>query len=117
MDMNHGAAAAGATAAQGYLMQTQASSPTTAQTVVATSDDKDRTLVLTPAGTLAALTITFPSNANSRLGQVLCVTTSQAVTALSITAGQTITGAPAGLAANDFITFQKIAASTWRIRN
>lgn len=117
MDMNHGAAAAGATAAQGYLMQIQTASPTTGQTVAATSDDKDRTLVLTPAGTLAALTITFPTNAASRLGQVLCITTSQAITALSVTAGQTITGVPAGLAANDFITFQKIAASTWRLRN
>lgn len=111
MDAPHGAGAV-----QAYLMQTQLSSPTTGQTVAATSDDKDRTLSLTPAGTLAALTITFPSNASSRIGQLLCVTTSQAVTALSITAGQTITGAPAGLAANDFITFQKIAASTWRRR-
>lgn len=99
-----------------YLMQTQTASPTTGQTVAATSDDKDRTLVLTPAGTLAALTITFPSNAASRLGQRFSVTTSQAITALSITAGQTITGAPTTLAANDFITFQKIAASTWRRR-
>ena len=99
-----------------YLMQTQSVSPTTGQTVAATSDDKDRTLVLTPAGTLAALTITFPGNATSRLGQRFSVTTSQAITALSITAGQTVTGAPAGLAANDFITFQKIAASTWRRR-
>jgi len=104
------------TVASAVQMQTQTSSPTTGQTVAMTSDDKDRTLALTPAGTLAALTITFPSNAASRVGQLVCISTSQAVTALTATAGQTISGFPSSAAAADFFTFQKVAASTWRRR-
>lgn len=114
MDVNFGTSAAGAAAAQAYLMQTQAASPTTGQTVVATDDDKDRTIVLTPAGTLAALTITFPSDGASRLGQLLKITTSQAITAFSFTAGPTVNGFPSSAAVNDFFTFQKIAANAWR---
>jgi hypothetical protein len=99
-----------------FLMQNQPVTPTTGQTVAATSDNRDRMLTLTPAGTLAALTITFPTDAASRIGQQLCITTSQAITALTATAGPTIGGFPSAASANDFFVFQKVAANTWRRR-
>ena len=97
-------------------MQTQNSAPTTGQTVVFTDDSQDRTLSLSPAGALLALTITFPSDANSRLGQLACVTSSQAVTTLSLTGGVTVQGIATSLVLNDFFCYQKIAANTWRRR-
>lgn len=116
MDVNFGTSAAGAAAAQAYLMQTQPATPTTGQTVVATDDDKDRTIVLTPAGALADLTITFPSDGASRLGQVLCITTSQAITNLAFTAGPTVGNWSASALAGDFFVYQKVGANTWRRR-
>lgn len=99
---------------QDYMMQTQSVSPTTGQTVTLVNDDKDRTLVLTPAGAIAALTITFPSDANSRLGQIVGITTSQPVVAVTLTAGVSVSGFITSLSPNDFAIYQKIAANTWR---
>lgn len=117
MDTNFGstaaAAAAGASAAQAYLPQIQTASPTTGQTVVFTADDKDRTLWLTPAGALAALTITFPTDGASRLGQIVRLGSSQVITALTL-GGATILNTAATLAsAGDMYSFQKVAANTW----
>lgn len=87
--------------------------PTTGQTVAVTNDSRDRTLWLSPAGTLAALTITFPSDANSRLGQIVRLGSSQVITALTLN-GATILNTAATLAsAGDMYSFQKVAANTW----
>lgn len=121
MDTNFGStgaaaasgAAAGAAAAAGYLMQTQQASPTTGQTVTMTADDKDRTLILTPAGALLALTVAFPADATSRLGQLVVITSSQAITTLTAS-GATVSGLVAALVGGDSFTYQKVAANTWR---
>jgi len=54
----------------------------------------DQSHFITPAGTLAALTITLPAAANSRLGQVVKVWITQAITALTVnvSGGGTILG-------------------------
>jgi hypothetical protein len=94
----------------------QAATPTTGQTVVMTDDDYDAILNLTPAGTLAALTITIPSNAKSRIGQVIHISSSQILTSLTISsAGQTLRGAPTTFAAvaSAYCSFMKVAANTW----
>ena len=92
-----------------------ASSPVSARTVTAGSGMVNETLYLTPAGTLAALTLAFPSDANSQVGQKLTVFSTAIVTALTVSAaGLTIEGtALAALSANTAYSFQKVAAGTW----
>lgn len=96
----------------------QTASPTTGQTVNMTNSSFTGFLYLTPAGTIAALTVALPAEANSILGQVRRITTSQAITALTLTqqgGGQTILGAPAGLTAGQTIAVMKVAANTWAV--
>jgi uncharacterized protein YidB (DUF937 family) len=90
--------------------------PVTGDTVSMNTDKKDETIVLTPAGTLAALTLVFPPDASSRIGQIERVISSQIVTALTVSAaGLTIRGtAVTALAADVPIAFEKIAAATWQ---
>lgn len=90
----------------------QTASPTAGQTVVMTADSKDRTLYLTPAGTLATLTTTLPANATSRVGQIARIGTSQAITLLTIDGAATILNTVTSLAIGA-VTFQKVAANTW----
>jgi hypothetical protein len=71
-------------------------------------------LVLTPAGTIAAGTITTPSTPSEN--QALRVTTSQTVTSLTLTAntGQTVVGAPTTItAATPFELFYNSATASW----
>lgn len=77
----------------------QFAAPTTGQTVtVATGDTW---LLITPAGTLAALTVTLPTDRTD--GEIVRVTSSQILTSLTVGgAGTTVNGAPATLAANGF---------------
>ena len=90
----------------------QAATPTTGQTVVMTADARDRTLYLTPAGTLATLTVTLPADATSRVMQIARIATSQIITALTINGATTILATVTTLAIGS-VTFQKVAASTW----
>lgn len=75
--------------------------PLTGTTVtVATGDTW---LLITPAGTLAALTVALPTDRTD--GQIVRVTSSQILTSLTVSgAGTTVTGAPTTLAANGFFT-------------
>jgi len=94
----------------------QAATPVTGATVVMTDNATGGLLYLTPAGTLATLTINLPSNAKSRIGQIERVFTTQAITALTlgqVGGGATIVNAPTTLAANGAALFQKVAANTW----
>jgi hypothetical protein len=89
----------------------QFAAPTTGQTVtVATGDTW---LILTPAGTLAALTVNMPTNRTD--GQSVRVTSSQTLTALTVSGnGTTIAGAPTTLTANGFFTMTYTATlNTW----
>lgn len=77
-----------------------------------TADDKDRTLSLTPAGTLVALTVTLPANATSRIMQRVCISTSQIITSLTINGANSILATVTTLAIGS-VTFQKVADNTW----
>lgn len=60
------------------------SSPTTGQTVSASTGKLDETLYMTPAGTLLALTIALPAVTNSRVGQIVRGFISQIITGLTV---------------------------------
>lgn len=91
----------------------QTVTPTAGQTVVMTDDSLDGSLNLTPAGLLATLTITLPSEANSRIGQERRINTTQALTALTIGGASSILNTVTTLALGGSVTFEKIAANTW----
>jgi hypothetical protein len=77
----------------------QYAAPATGETVVIGAADS--WLIVTPAGTIAALTITLP--AIRAAGQEVLVNTSQAITALTVGgAGTTVSGAPTTLATGGF---------------
>lgn len=100
-----------------YYMITviQTAVPEAAGTTVLTDAVNDAHLVCTPAGTIATHTFTFPTNANSRIGQKVTISTSAEITAATFSgAGLTITEDVTGLAAGAAVTFQKVAANTWR---
>lgn len=93
----------------------QAVVPTNGGTTVCTDAVNDAHVVCTPAATIAAHTFTFPSNANSRIGQKLTISTSAEITAVTFSgSGLTITEDVTGLGAGAAITFQKVAANSWR---
>lgn len=92
--------------------------PSTGATIT-TLADHDETLVLTPAATLAALTIVLPKTADCRLGQIKRINSTQVVTALtvSVSGSGTVTGAALTAAAvNTPYAFQCVSlagAGTW----
>lgn len=96
----------------------QTASPTTGQTVTATANS-NVTVYLTPAGTLATLTFSLPTDANSKNGQIVRLFTTQALTALTVNvAGSgTLKGtALTTLAANTGAAWQKVSSAgngTW----
>lgn len=64
-------------------------------------------LIIQPAGTIAALTVTFPPYGVAIEGQEMQITSTQTVTALTILAvGSTVIGANAGLSPTTPITFK-----------
>lgn len=77
----------------------QFAAPLTGATVVVATGDT--WLLITPAGTLAALTVTLPADRTE--GEIVRVTSSQILTSLTVGgAGTTVNGAPTTLAANGF---------------
>lgn len=87
--------------------------PTTGQTVVFANNSIDQTTYLAPAGPLATLTVTIPSEATSRIGQRITLCTSQNIVALTFNGATTIMNTITSLTASDCFTFQKIDANTW----
>lgn len=86
--------------------------PTTGQTVFFNDNGQDQVLYINPAGPLLTLTITVPSNSNSRLGQRIYFCISQAITTLTFGGGSilntinTVTG-------NELVCFVKVADNLW----
>ena len=73
--------------------------PLTGATVVVGAGDA--WLIISPAGTLAALTVTLPASRTA--GQEVLVVSSQIITALAVGgAGTTVIGAPTAMTANGF---------------
>jgi hypothetical protein len=90
-------------------------SPLTGATVNMNTQSRNETIDITPAGTIAALTVVFPANAASALGQIERIVSSQTVTTLTVTANSnTINGtAVTTMVAGTVYGWQKVAASTW----
>lgn len=88
--------------------------PLTGTTVTAAV--ADTWLIITPAGTLAALTIALPTVRTA--GQTVLVNCSQIITALTVSgSGTTVIGAPTSLTANAFfrLRFDAVTAAWYRI--
>lgn len=84
-----------------------------------TAAEFDETTVITPAGTIATLTINLPSAADSRIGQIKRFNSTQIVSALTVavTGSGTVSGAALTAAAvNTPFAFQCVSvtgAGTW----
>lgn len=93
----------------------QASSPATGANVTFGTVLTNETLYLTPAGTLATLTVTLPADANSHIGQLCRVFTTQTLTALTVavSGGSYVGTTVTTLAQYAALIFQKVAANTW----
>ncbi len=99
---------------------TQYAAPTVGQTVTIapTTDGQSVRALITPAGTLATLTVALPGVGGSALPvdrQEVTVISTQIITTLTVSAGSTtVTGAPATLAANDhFKMFYDAQNASW----
>lgn len=98
-----------------YTTQYSAPSSTPA-TVTLTARTTDIWLVLTPTGTIAALTITLPAPGSSYDKQQISVNCTQIITALTVdgNGATAVTGEPSSLAADGYFTLRYDAAtSTW----
>ena len=80
------------------------------------ANNHDTHLILTPASTLAAGTITLPTPANLRDKQLLICNCTQQVTALTIegNGAAAVNGGPSSLGADDFFTLKyDLTLNTW----
>jgi len=85
----------------------QYSTPLTGVTVSVNVNDNDTHLIITPAGTIAALTITLPEASNLRDKQTFLCTCTQIVTTLTVDGnGTTVNGAPTAFTANGYFTLK-----------
>lgn len=95
------------------LRQITSSTPTNGQTVTLGDNTRDQVANITPAGTLATLTVAFPTNTNSTNGQRTSVYISQIITTITFTStGATFPNAPAAWAAGEIKDFVKLG-TTW----
>ncbi len=96
----------------------QAASPLTGGTVNLTDDERSGFLYLTPAGTIATLTVNLPSEAKSIIGQVKRFVSSQTVTTLTVAqagGGLVGIGIPTTIGAAAPFALVKVAANTWAL--
>lgn len=91
----------------------QAASPTSGATVSFADSPVNTVLYLTPAATLATLTVNLPSDAESSLGQIVRLVSSQEITSLTVAGAANIYIAPVSLDPYVIYLFVKIAADTW----
>jgi hypothetical protein len=90
----------------------QTETPASGDTVVMTASAGNNTLVIEGAGTLAELTVEFPDDGVTRVGQILRIAPLVAITDLTLT-GSTFINPPVTLAANEVAQLQKISATEW----
>lgn len=95
----------------GLVMQN--ASPAAGATVQMTSDNTNGVLNLTPAATLATLTVSLPSDASSIFLQTRRIFSSKAIGVLTINGATTIYNNVTAMNAGDCVAFMKIASNTW----
>ena len=97
----------------------QYNAPLTAATVTVTDgddDDADVHLMLTPAGTIATLTVKLPLNTLLRDKQVILVSSSQIVTTLTVDANgaSSVVGTPTAMTVGGFFKLKyDLITTTW----
>lgn len=91
--------------------------PTSDQTVSANLEQRNETLYINPAGTLASLTIALPPVAGARVGQIIRVFVSKIITNSTVSsAGGTIAGTILDTTApNIGAAYQFMGGTTWVI--
>lgn len=87
--------------------------PTTGQTVAFLGNGNDQVLYLSPAGTLATLTVTLPANATSLPGQRASIASTQAITALTVNGAGLILNPITSMTASQCFTFVRTASDVW----
>ena len=94
---------------------TQYAAPLTGTTLLITDTQDSVWLILTPAGTIATLTLTFPLMSNVLDKTEILINTTNTITTLTLTAnGATIVGGITTLAANGFVRYRyDIVLRTW----
>lgn len=86
---------------------TQYAAPLTGATLAVTDSGDSVWLILTPAGTIATLTLTFPAVANVADKAEILMNTTNTITTLTLAAnGASIVGGIVTLAANDFARYR-----------
>lgn len=88
----------------------QVASPTNGATVVITETAADTDLWLTPAGTLATLTVTLPSGF---IGQRVTIASSQPITVLTVNGAASIFNPLTTLSIGDAFEMLRIGATVW----
>jgi lysophospholipase L1-like esterase len=102
-------------ASQVLMFTVSTSTPTTGGTLTANALGLDELIKITPAGTLATQTLTFPANNTSRIGQRLEFFSTEIVTALTTTvpSGSIDGTALTAAAANTSYAWRKTAENVW----
>ncbi len=111
-----GISAADATAAAPLLDANQTVVPLSGDTVQMTQNNLDGLLMLNPAGTLAALTVTLPSDGVTRINQQRDIFSSRTITSLTINGASSILNNPGTMVANSMLSIKKVAGNTWLVR-
>lgn len=91
----------------------QSITPTTGQTVSAVGGVSDYMLWMQPVGTLATLTVNFPANASSQLGDIARIGSSKTITVLTLAGAASILNGVSAMTPNQVASFKKVASDTW----
>jgi hypothetical protein len=95
----------------------QYEAPLTGANIAITDSSASTELRIKPAGTIAALTVTFPASTNAVEGQEILMTSSQIVTTLTLAGnGSTIQGGATAFTAGGFARYRFDATFTQWIR-
>lgn len=96
------------------------SSPSTGDTISSREHGRNQVCYLTPAADLLALTFNFPSNAASKIGQVITLVCTKNITTLTLNqtgGGITIHGFGGGTITIDVgafcLSYRKVAPNIW----
>lgn len=97
----------------------QTFTPSTGGTVSASDSSIDQFLIINPATSLASLSLNLPSNASSRIGQLIGITCSQSVASVTLNqigGGASLLSAPAAFLPGDYYLVTKTLANTWTFK-
>jgi hypothetical protein len=98
----------------------QTESPSAGDTVLVDTGTNDVSLYMTPAATLATMTLQFPDDNHSIIGQQIEIWSSHEITALTCIGNPlgsptvpVINNPPNTILANGYISFRRVGAGQW----